>query len=305
MLINDKLAWEITKIFEWIELKTRQTTYKMIISKQVKDRDWETVLLEWIDLMQYKKNPVVLLDHLYKVENIVGKTTRIYLEWNELIADFVFIDTENGIMAEKLYNAWVLKASSIWFISKQRNPNDFSIIEKSELLEWSLVAVPCNQEALSLDWKLFEEAKTKGFIIEEKEVIVAEIPLKDTLKNSLITLNSWFNYYIHTIFANSFVYEKRGNWVDSFFRRNFTISNWGVIIWENETEVKPLQTFIEKWVLQEISEIKTILKSLTDDKVENEEVKKQEQEALEKKQTLQAIDNAVGEALKNLKLLSK
>jgi hypothetical protein len=33
-----------------------------------------------MDLKAYKKNPVVLLDHSYKVENIVGKTTKIYIE---------------------------------------------------------------------------------------------------------------------------------------------------------------------------------------------------------------------------------
>jgi len=34
---------------------------------------------------------------------------------------------------------------------KERNANDFTKITKSELLEWSLVAVPANAEALSLD----------------------------------------------------------------------------------------------------------------------------------------------------------
>lgn len=303
MLITEKLAWELSKIFEWLELKERQTTYKMIISKEVKDRDWETIIVSWIDTKQYKKNPVVLLDHSYKVENIVGKTTKIYIEWNELIADFVFVDTENWEMAEKLYNAWVLKASSIGFIPKERDSNDFTKITKCELLEWSLVAVPCNQDALSLDWKLFEEAKSKGFIIEEKEVVNVEIPLRDTLKTLLINLNTWYNFYVETIFANSFVYEKRGNWIDSYFKRSFTISNWIVNIWNDETEVKPLVTFIDKWLNERLTSIETLLKSLTDDKVKKEELEKKEQEALEKRQTLQAIDNAVGEALKNLKLL--
>jgi len=53
----------------------------------------------------------------------------------------------------------------------------------------------------------------------------------------------------------------------------------------------------------ELSEIKTLLKTLADDKAEKEDLEKQEQEALNKKQILQTIDNAVGEALKNLKLL--
>lgn len=234
MLLNETLATELKNILTNVELKERPTTYKMVISKEVPDRDGETVIINWIDLKNYKKNPVVLLDHNYKVENIVWKTIKITTEWNQLIADFVFIDTEKGALAEKLYNAWLLKASSIWFISKQRNPNDFSIIEKSELLEWSLVAVPCNQEALSLDWKTYEEAVQKWFIIEEKK--------------------------------------------------------------EEVTEMQEIK--------KELAEIKSLLKNLTDDKVKKEEIEKQEQEALEKKQILQQIDNAVGVALKNIKLLS-
>jgi len=42
---------------------------------------------------------------------------------------------------------------------------------------------------------------------------------------------------------------------------------------------------------------------LADDKAKNEDLQKLEQEALNKKQILQTIDNAVGEALKNIKLL--
>ena len=183
-----------------------------------------------MDLKNYKKNPVVLLDHSYKVENIVAKTTKLTMEDNTLVADFVFIDTENGKLAQKLYEAGLLKASSIGFMAKQRDQNDFSKIIKSELLEWSLVAVPANAEALSLDAKVMEEAISKGFIQKQ--------------------------------------------------------------------EVNEMQD-----IKNELAEIKSILLALKTDDKEVKEIDNKKEKVLKQKETLQQIDRAVGEALKNLKFL--
>ena len=243
MLYTENLEAELKTVLENLELKERKTNYRMVISKEVKDRDWEIISIDWLDLKNYKKNPVVLLDHSYKVENIVWKTIKLKKEWKELIADFVFVDTENGQLAEKLYEAWLLKASSIWFIVKERNTNDFTQITKSELLEWSLVAVPANAEALSLDWKLYEDAKTKGFIIEETK----EEKQKEETKT------------------------------------------------KTKTEMEEIKI--------ELAEIKSILKTLVDDKTEKEEVEKEAKEVLEKKQTLQTIDRDLSSILRNMKNL--
>jgi hypothetical protein len=113
MLYTEKLEVELKSVLETVELKERKTKYNMIVSKEVKDRDGETVMLDGMDMKNYKKNPVVLIDHSYKVEDIVGKTTKLKRDGNELIAEFVFIDTPKGELAEKLYEAGLLKASSI------------------------------------------------------------------------------------------------------------------------------------------------------------------------------------------------
>lgn len=54
-----------------------------------------------------------------------------------------------------------------------------------------------------------------------------------------------------------------------------------------------------KTIKSELNEIKTLLKTLTDDKVE----KKTEENIIDKKETLQIIDKAIGVALQNIKLL--
>jgi phage head maturation protease len=50
-----------------------------------------------------------------------------------------------------------VKTVSIGFIPKQRSSNDRTIITKSEMLEFSFVAVPANPEALSLDGKIYQK----------------------------------------------------------------------------------------------------------------------------------------------------
>jgi len=53
----------------------------------------------------------------------------------------------------------------------------------------------------------------------------------------------------------------------------------------------------------ELAEIKSILKTLVDDKTEKEEVEKEAKEVLEKKQTLQTIDRDLSSILRNMKNL--
>jgi len=53
----------------------------------------------------------------------------------------------------------------------------------------------------------------------------------------------------------------------------------------------------------ELAEIKSILKTLANDKAEKEEVEKEAQEVLEKKQTLQTIDRDLSSILRNMKNL--
>ena len=130
-----------------------------------------------------------------------------------------------------------MKTSSIGFIPLQRSETDRSIVTKWELLEWSLVAVPCNPNALSLDGKaLYQKGIDVGFI-KEGEAIV---------------------------------------------------------------EV-PQPTEFETKILSEMSEIKTLLKSLADGKVQSEEVNKEAEELQGKKELLQTINKALSLALENIK----
>jgi hypothetical protein len=47
-----------------------------------------------MDTKWYKKNPIVLEDHEYEIESIIGKTIRLYIDGNKMYADYVFADTD-------------------------------------------------------------------------------------------------------------------------------------------------------------------------------------------------------------------
>ena len=105
------------------------------------------------------KNPVIIANHVYKIENIVGKATSIYVKDNQLIIEWVFSESNPlGKLLADLYEEWMVKTVSVWFIPKARDEGNKRIITNAELLELSFVAVPCNPNALSLDQKsLLEE----------------------------------------------------------------------------------------------------------------------------------------------------
>ena len=171
----------LAKAFEEVkDLKDGvNNSFKVIASSEDIDRSWEIIKVDGWDDSNYKKNPVILSNHSYRVEDIVWKMTKIYKEWKNLIVEWIFTEkTEMWKICKDLYNAWFLKTVSVWFIVKKRLDEDRAIIEKAELLEVSFVAVPCNPNAVSLDKKILEKWFELGILKKEKE-----INLKEEIKN--------------------------------------------------------------------------------------------------------------------------
>ena len=165
-----------------------KNSFKVVASSEDLDRSWEIIKLDGWDDNNYQKNPVILANHSYRVENIVWKMTKIYKEWKKLVVEWIFTDkTEMWKMCKELYNAWFLKSVSVWFIVKQRLNENRTIIEKAELLEVSFVAVPCNPNAVSLDKKILEKWFKLGILkkeVEENIDLISEIKiLKEKVQN--------------------------------------------------------------------------------------------------------------------------
>lgn len=137
-------------------------TFDVIATTQDPDRDNEIIKVNGWDTKNWEKNPVIVANHTYSIEAIIGKGLRFYTSNGKKRLKGVFSKSNPlGVLARNLYNEGMLKTVSVGFIPLKRNEQDYKIIEKAELLEVSFVAIPCNPNALSLDGKLYEEAVTK------------------------------------------------------------------------------------------------------------------------------------------------
>ena len=170
MLLTDEKINELKNLINNLDLKEvkQWRTFKVVASTEDSDRSWEIIKASGWDYINFMKNPVIIANHVYKIENIVGKATSIYVKDNQLIIEWVFSESNPlGKLLADLYEEWMVKTVSVWFIPKSRDEGNKRIITNAELLELSFVAVPCNPNALSLDqksllenfWLLKEEAE--------------------------------------------------------------------------------------------------------------------------------------------------
>lgn len=197
------------------DVKEAEGTLVGYITSNNLDRDHEIVVAQGIQLTQYRKNPVVLLSHNY-YDLPIGKNLWIKADENKrgLIAKTKFAGTDE---AQKVYN--YVKDEfpiglSIGFIpleikykedfdgldieelkiSKKDLNKAYAVITRSVLLEYSLVAVPANPEALSIavkqevfpkEWDIkLEDIKTEG---EDVEIEEDDIAIWDDKTEDIIT----------------------------------------------------------------------------------------------------------------------
>ena len=115
------------------------------------DRYRDRVLPAGGDFTNFLKNPVILYGHDYQ-QLPVGRATSITSDTGGVRASWKWL--ENDSFADRVKNAWgqgVLNAASIGFIPRKKAYDSeragFDFLEW-ELLEFSIVAVPANAEAV-------------------------------------------------------------------------------------------------------------------------------------------------------------
>ena len=222
MLLTDNQINELKNLISSFDLKevNKWRRFRVVASTEDSDRAWEIIKANWWDYKNFMKNPVIIANHVYKIENIVGKATSIYVMDNQLIIEWVFSESNPlwKLLAD-LYDEGMVKTVSVWFIPKSRDESNKRIITSAELLELSFVAVPCNPNALSLDQKqlleenwMIEEVKEDDEISNKeifsmltdikallenlvdgntKKLSDANILAKETLQNVARTVNQW------------------------------------------------------------------------------------------------------------------
>lgn len=132
---------------------------RFVISTASVDRDNDTIAVAGWKLDSYKRNPVVLWAHDYS-QLPIGKATGVGIENGKLVATAEFADHDFADTVLRLIDGGFLNATSVGFrpiksaLNRERGGQDF--IEQ-ELLEFSIVPVPANSEALR------RAAKALGF----------------------------------------------------------------------------------------------------------------------------------------------
>ncbi|MCO6414807.1 HK97 family phage prohead protease [Siccirubricoccus sp. KC 17139] len=134
---------------------------KFVLSAPTIDRDFDIFYPEGIDLTYYRTNPVVLWGH-DSDQFPIGKCVSIGIEDGVLVGVVEFADPSIPIIgdrAEAVYQACragILNAVSIGAIVKEwdfavdadRRSMDGVDVTACELIEFSVVTVPCNRQAL-------------------------------------------------------------------------------------------------------------------------------------------------------------
>lgn len=137
-----------------INVATRSVTH--LISNATQDRAGDIVEPKGWDTEKFLSNPVVLVDHDYRVEKIIGRAQSVWADDSGLYATTVFSDKGLGAAAFDLVQAGIARAWSVGFRPIDQEPirDEKGVLKgfrftKQELLEYSLVAIPMNPDAVN------------------------------------------------------------------------------------------------------------------------------------------------------------
>ena len=189
-----KKAKQIFKSFN-IEIKETDDEKREIIavgSSEKIDRDGDVVVVDGIDLKNYKKNPLFVWAHRGgdTPENVLGQGAKVWKDGKKLMFKLSFLDMDinpRADMVYKMYKAKALRAFSIGFSPdwKEAEYNEKSggyKFNKTELFEISAVPVPANPFALiqSKEMKqMIEDGDIDEIEVKDFELYLKELGFED------------------------------------------------------------------------------------------------------------------------------
>jgi uncharacterized protein len=142
------------------------------------DRHGDRINPKGWDLENFKKNPVIMLNHNYE-QFPIGKAINVKRKNNQLIFDVQFSKTlEVARQAFNLVKEGIMRAWSVGFMPLEfsKAGSDYTI-DKMELLELSLVGIPANPNALNNSQKsLISKFEN---LMKSKEIKEVETPEKE------------------------------------------------------------------------------------------------------------------------------
>ena len=115
------------------------------------------------ELSEFKKNPVLLIDHVNQLDHLAGSVTEIYEDEKGLYFKALFSASNHPIVAHarQLYQEGHAKGISIagrFHYEVESNPD---LLTLAEIYEISLVAIPADPRSLAAPSKNAEEESEK------------------------------------------------------------------------------------------------------------------------------------------------
>jgi HK97 family phage prohead protease len=148
-----QLEWTPSGGNRFTSIDDETMTCTAILSTPTPDRVGDVVMPGGVDLSNYNRNPVVLLHHQSDTSLPIGRCdVTIDRVNNRLLGRITFAkDNPQAVQAWKLVKAGMLSAVSIGFAPLSAPvllPGGGQRFDRWELLEISLVAIPCNPQCL-------------------------------------------------------------------------------------------------------------------------------------------------------------
>lgn len=167
--------------------KNREAEF--VISTEAPDTYGTVFLISGWDLKRYENNPVVFYQHKSNSDNpdmLIGTST-LRIEGKELIGTVTFESAEINPVAEKVWQkiqAGTLRMASIganpragrWGVKEAGEDEEAIYFTDQELLEWSVVTIGSNPEALKREAQTLEEIRT--LITKEIPVTSSEVEMR-------------------------------------------------------------------------------------------------------------------------------
>jgi HK97 family phage prohead protease len=174
---------------------------EFVISTEAVDTYGTVFKMNGWDLKRYNENPIVCYQHKSNSDNpdmILG-TSELRIQDNQLIAIVRFESADINPLAEKVWQkvqAGTLRMASVganpktahWGDEKAGEIRDVLYFDSSELLEWSIVTMGSNPEALKREVKTIEELRAE--MIKEIPVVIEQPEdRKRTVREAQLIIN--------------------------------------------------------------------------------------------------------------------
>ena len=174
----------VRKTYDIKVIERRKDGGRIVINTASVDRDRDRVFPAGARIDDYLKNPVVQWAHdYYSPFATIGRTTKLEVSPEGIVAEFDLRPAANESdpqnIVRLLWEGEWIRTASIGFMPDSTKPNDVGgrDFETWALLEWSLVPVPSNQDALRL--------AVKGLTGERPDDIWADAALRTITDQSL------------------------------------------------------------------------------------------------------------------------